>query len=918
MKRKIVQDEFFDKQPPLTFVEYLKKPVHQKPPSRFARTEAEEGEASVRGIYLIDEFPDPRGLLRTSFTDFDNFVRVTRIGGHRYPVRIVRGETQCFEAYVVDVTKKGCTITAADTEGVRRALIWLEDEMTAAEGPFLPLGKTERHPWLRERITRGFFSPTNRPPKNGDELLDDVDYYPDEYLNRLMHNGTNGLWIYTSFRQLLSSSILKEIGENGERRIAKLNRVIAKCAAYGIKVYVFAIEPMLPADIAGNYPDMIGQQWGGTYTMCPQSEQAKAYCYEAGAKLFTLCPDLAGLISITNGERTTSCASPYICSCPRCRGMERAKILDNAIEMLRAGIRSVKPDAYFVSWTYEHRTWPDDQITEYVKGAPDDIMLMENFDDRGFEKQLGKERQAMDYWLSYVGPSCMFETAARAAKKYKKHLWAKMQICCSHEIATLPYVPSPGNVFGKMKGAHKWGVEGVMECWYFGNYPCFMNKASSDLAFVHDFSDEDAYLYHLAAITYGRGIAGSVVRAWRLFEKGYRLYPLNIMFSYYSPMHDGVVWELSLKPKNFSPSRSWLLLDKPDGDRICDSFLTGHTIDEVLTLLGSMKNYYKRAMAELGIVSAHAGDKLSDLLSVSGAFLTLCRSSYNIVKFYKLRDQLGTGESDPTATLAKMRDLVLKEIENSTKMIILCEGDGRLGYHSEAEGFKFFPEKLRHRIDTLKNLLATEFPEVEARVAAGLPPLEYYLGVEEDCEHSYTIKRGDICDAAWEQLSDTTGFRIAEDEENLTFEFRAPAGQYIVMNPEFRLFTVEPPIMFCIGDATTGSKIELNRNIISCHWPYFKCFDEAFAKWKITKLPAEEDPDIRHCRVSIRKEDTGMRGTAPFKLEVYTWGGACWENEPVPVCTLGKSTLSPGRFGWIFHEDGVAYTPYAKPTAEKE
>ena len=35
-------------------------------------------------------------------------------------------------------------------------------------------------------------------------------------------------------------------------------------------------------------------------------------------------------------------------------------------------------------------------------------MLMQNFDDRGYEKQLGRERQAMDYWLSYPGPAYLF------------------------------------------------------------------------------------------------------------------------------------------------------------------------------------------------------------------------------------------------------------------------------------------------------------------------------------------------------------------------------------------------------------------------------------------------------------------------------------------------------------------------------
>ena len=146
MKRQIVQDEFFDKQPPLTFVEYLKAPVHAQRPARFARTEAEEGEISVRGLYLDHRFPDPEGLLDTATADFGLFVSVCGIGGGRYPVRIAKGPTSCFEEYIIEVTEAGCTVTANDTEGIRRALIYLEDEMIAREGAFLPLGRIERKP----------------------------------------------------------------------------------------------------------------------------------------------------------------------------------------------------------------------------------------------------------------------------------------------------------------------------------------------------------------------------------------------------------------------------------------------------------------------------------------------------------------------------------------------------------------------------------------------------------------------------------------------------------------------------------------------------------------------------------------------------------------------------------------------------
>lgn len=909
MKRQIVQDEFFDRQPPLSFVEYLKAPVHTARPARFSRTAAEENEVSVRGIYLDHRFPDPEGLLDTVTADFSLFVSLCGIGGGRFPVRLQKGITPCFEAYIIDVTAEGCVITAADTEGIRRALIYLEDEMIAREGPFLPIGRIERKPWMRRRITRGFFSPTNRPPKNGDELSDNIDYYPDEYLNRLMHDGTNGLWIYTSFKQLVPSNIITEYGVGHERRVEKLNRVIEKCARYGIGVYVFAIEPAgIAEELGEKYADMIGQKVGGLFhhTMCPHSPRAKEYCREAGRNLFTLCPGLAGLISITAGERTTSCASPVRCNCPRCKDLPRGEVLAANVENLRAGVREVKPEAEVVSWTYGHRTWADQDILDYVKNAPDDVMLMQNFDDRGYENQLGVERQAMDYWLSYVGPSELFDITAKATKKHKKHLWAKMQICCSHEIATLPYIPSPGNVYGKMRGAFRLGVEGLMECWYFGNYPCFMSKAAGDLSFVEDFTDEDAYLHRLASITYGRGIAEPIVRAWRLFEKGYRLYPLNIMFSYYSPAHDAVVWELSLKPKNFAPSRSWLLLDKPDGDRICDGLLVGHTHDEALSLLSSMKNYYTRAMAELATVAAYAGDALTDLLSVSAAFLVLCKSTYNILQFYKLRDQLGTGEGEPRATLAKMRTLVENEINESNKMIALCENDSRLGYHSEAEGFKFFPEKIRHRIETLKTLLATEFVEVEARIDAGLAPLEYYLGIEEDCEHSYTIKPVAIEQATWEPLSDgKSAFRITTDEKDVIFDLRAPSATMFLLQPEFRLFSVFPAVGVNMKPA---GKHEIVPGMWTEHWPFHKPENKKaeLKKWRVETLPADEDGNL-YARVRIAKKYAGLRGTAPFKLELYNYLGGSWENEPVTVRTLGKYTLSPGCFGWVKFENGVAY-----------
>ena len=401
----------------------------------------------------------------------------------RVPVRIEPDAALGTEAYRVTVTEDAVTVHAAETEGARRALIWIEDELRRREGPYLPRGTVSRAPHIRARITRCFFSPINRPPKYGDELSDDVDYYPDEYLNRIMHDGANGVWIYTRFSDLVESPYLTHYGRGREARIEKLNRVIKKCARYGIGVYIFAIEPVaLTEEEAEAYPEAAGAHvYGGRRTFCTNSAFGKAFCEEAGRRLFEAAPGLAGYISITYGERATSCSTAYrSCNCPRCAGIAPGKVLAQSVDALTAGMKAAKPSATLVSWTYGHRLWSFDDIREYVRNAPGGVALMQNFDDMGYEEQLGRMRLAVDYWLSYIGPSELFRITAEEAEKDGKTCFAKMQVCCSHEVASVPYVPVPGILYKKYRAAHELGVSGVMQCWYFGNYPSLMSKAAGE------------------------------------------------------------------------------------------------------------------------------------------------------------------------------------------------------------------------------------------------------------------------------------------------------------------------------------------------------------------------------------------------------------------------------------------------------
>ena len=796
------------------------------------------------------------------------------------------------ESYRIVTNVLGCTVTAKDTEGIRRALVYIEEEMTKNEGPILPLSDITRTPKIKDRITRGFFSPTNRPPKYGDELLDDVEYYPDEYLNRLAHSGTNGLWIYTSFRALVKTDYFDDDVEKIKKRQEKLTRVVAKCKRYGVGVYVFAIEPLGLLE----HEHILHPEFSGAekrfqfYPVCLRSEAAADYIAEATEKLFRAVPDLKGYIGITAGERPTNCASGgNYKTCPRCRRYSRGENLAFACDKIMEGIRRSGTGARFISWTYGHRYWDYNDIDEYIDKLPSDVTVMQNFEDRGYDKQLGRDRIAYDYWLSYPGPSELYEKSAGWANKYGKELYAKMQVVTSHEMSTVPYIPAPGIVFDKYSRARELSVTGVMECWYFGNYPSIMSRASGALSFRENMTDKEAFLLDFAALVYGKSSAPLVASAWKCFEEGYKNYPTNIMFSYYGPMHDGVVWELQLLPKNNPLSRSWQLVDKPDGDRIGESLYRGHTLSEALILAKRMVDEWDKGLTLL------SGADVGEQLTVAEGIGTLMRSGYNILLFYKLRSDLGRERTDATCLLDRLRELALAEINNSEKMAELCEKDARLGYHSEAEGFKFFPKKLRHRAEQLRRLIEEEFPVVEKRIKAGEHPLGYYFAEGERC---YRLGSG-----VKESIGDVGCFEATLDGGYVCLTVDAPDNSVVSVFFEFEPGFPDPGIMFGAGRISVHNEIATapTGDIIFVPSAYSHegvvgdTFTEELSKYSHS-VSVSDGRAIHTLRRLIPRDMWNGKGA--FKLNIAI-DAVHWISSDQPIRVLGKEEQSPDEYGFV-------------------
>jgi len=726
------------------FVEELRsRPYHQK--IVWTRREKRPGEISFPGGLRLDQrFDDPRGLLDTAIADFRRFLRTAGLRSNEgHPLVLCLRGTSLREEYHINISRERCELGANDTEGIRRGLVWIEDEMLGRGGPFLPVGKFTVRPVIRTRLSRCFYGPVNRPPKGRDELADDVDYYPEEYLNRLAHDGVNGLWLTLHFFQTVPSRIIPEYGRSAGPRLEKLRRVVHKCGRYGIKIYPFCIEPAAftwtypeVAAAAAAHPDLKGHE--GAF--CTSTEKGQAYLEEAARTLFTEAPGLGGLMVIPVGERFTHCYSgaiphdgpPFLNTCPRCSKRMPWDVLADALAGLARGMQAVDPGAELIAWPYgQSICWGAENTVRSAGHMPGNVILQHNFETGGRNIQLGKGRPTWDYWLSYVGPSGLFRDCAKAAVRRGTRVSAKLQVSCSHEVATTQVVPVPGILYRKYRRMHHLGVSSAMHSWYFGAYPSLMTRAAGKLSFSPFPAGERDFLLSLARRDWGRH-AGDVVKAWQCFRKGYSQYPTAHIFGYFGPAHDGPVWPLYLVPRRRPLAPTWQIGYPPSGDYIAECITNGFTLRETIILCRRMADYWNQGVMVLKRLKPRFKtdpDRLKDV-GIAVALGLQFRSARNILEFYSRRESLAEARRPAVRRriLKTMRDLVLAELEVDKELLPLARADSRLGFHSEAEGYKYFPGLISWRMKQLRRLLKEEFPEVERRAGKDEPLFPDYTG----------------------------------------------------------------------------------------------------------------------------------------------------------------------------------------------
>jgi hypothetical protein len=138
--------------------------------------------------------------------------------------------------------------------------------------------------------------------------------------------------------------------------------------------------------------------------------------------------------------------------------------------------------------------------------------------------------------------------------------------------------------------------------------------------------------------------------------------------------------------------------------------------------------------------------------------------------------------------LNKLESIINEELESDKQLISLCEKDSRLGFHSEAEGYKYFPEKIRWRMQQLKHVLTNDLPEIKSLINQDKWLFPEYTGIEPEGAVAFasTIKNssftaaeiGNIKASQWQTFNNGT-----KTESQWTAAYNNDSLYFIVSEP---------------------------------------------------------------------------------------------------------------------------------------
>lgn len=559
------------------------------------------------------------------------------------------------EYHEIYIKEKLIEIKAGSSAGILRGLYRLEDLAKTNGGFFFDKAEYIRKPRFGARYIYSFCG-----LYEGALDTDSTEYCPDSLLEQYARAGVNGIWIQGVLYRVIEFKYAPEMSDGWEKRLENLKSFANRAEKYGIRIFMYINEPRtMPLSFFEKYPEMKGAIAGQYACMCVSSPETQKYLYEAVEALCSAVPNLGGLFTITMSENLTHCKSrPVDIHCERCKDVRAYELVKTVNGIVAKAAHSINPTIKVIAWDWgwgPYEIISDEEIEKMIKEMPEDVIIMAKRETAIPFTIGGVSGTVSDYSISVEGISAQSQKEWKWAKESNHEIAAKVQINCSWECSTTPYIPVYRTLYKHLDALLKEKVDHLMLSWTLGGYPSPSIRMMAEAFFIEN-GNEEIDFDKAMEIVYGDK-AEKIKSATDKFCEAYSEFPFDIGVLYSGPQNGGVSNIFYHEPTGYTATMTCYAYDDVESWR---SIYPADILENQFRLVSEKW--------EEGIELLGDEGELSDISYIS---YSLFRASYNQVKFVRLRDAY---IADNNAETAKALVEVIKEEKAISEKVyeIMC------------------------------------------------------------------------------------------------------------------------------------------------------------------------------------------------------------------------------------------------------
>jgi hypothetical protein len=277
----------------------------------------------------------------------------------------------------------------------------------------------------------------------GEPLLDpEIESCPEGLLQRLSATGVNGVWIHTVLRTLAPpTEDFPEFGQDHERRIQGLNKLVQRAKKYGIGIYLYSNEPRaLPVEFF-NKPgreNMKGVTGGHIATMCSSDPRVRKWLtesYEYVFKNVLIWPEFSPLRAPKTSPHVLPITSTKIALAAQVKILQRSDRYQYS-HSRRCPSWQPQSKNNCLDWG-----WQDQFAEKIIKNLPKHCWF-QSVSEWSLPISRGGISSAVgEYSLSAVGPGPRAQKHWQYAREAGLKTVAKVQVNATGEFASIPQIP---------------------------------------------------------------------------------------------------------------------------------------------------------------------------------------------------------------------------------------------------------------------------------------------------------------------------------------------------------------------------------------------------------------------------------------------------------------------------------------------